>query len=422
MKMWGTSRRYLIIMSEIIADILGFLYCLMLGIAFVTSVGLVVYALLGGIMYLWEGIITGDPVWIILYPILIALPIFVWWTIKKGGDGFMIPVFSTRLDAGEIMVVQSYDGRMVWYTTPGRKWRGFGKVTRYPVQEHCRFSEKSDHNNNAYGSIQIRFNDGVYARISGSLIWQMPRDTKALVLLHENYGDSYAIREQVLRTFLERSFLEAASVISARESYVEKRNDFLLDIRSHCVRKTESGIVISELTINDIKYDEGFGKQIKLEFDTAMQVQLAIARAKEAEQEAISAERRGEARAAAAKWEQEAIKVKAVIEAAQKLEVAKIEAEAAEHAKLAEIRHAQAEAERIKLTMEANGTREKWAAYIKVNEAYAKVLEGYKGSLVPSVMMGDMGDKGGSGLLELLSLKIARDLGLEMDSSEQKGT
>jgi len=47
---------------------------------------------------------------------------------------------------------------------------------------------------------------------------------------------------------------------------------------------------------------------------------------------------------------------------------------------------------------------------IHSNEAYAKALENYN----PSVVMGETG-RGGNELLSLLAIKVARDLGLEMN-------
>src|SRR6185437_14888447 len=64
-------------------------------------------------------------------------------------------------DASTVMVIQSpIAGTLNWYTTPGVKWRGFGKVTTYPKRDQFWFSNKGDQGKNGDESLKIRFNDG----------------------------------------------------------------------------------------------------------------------------------------------------------------------------------------------------------------------------------------------------------------------
>ena len=70
--------------------------------------------------------------------------------------------------------------------------------------------------------------------------------------------------------------------------------------------------------------------------------------------------------------------------------------------------------------MEADGALEKkLQAYIEVSKLYASAIKDYKGNWVPGVVMG--GGNGthaaGSGvqdLIDLLTIKTARDLGLDL--------
>jgi len=72
--------------------------------------------------------------------------------------------------------------------------------------------------------------------------------------------------------------------------------------------------------------------------------------------------------------------------------------------------------------MEADGALEKKLdAFIKVNKVYAEAVQGYQGSLVPTVIMGEHHDRqpAGGGVAELMQLftamavkSLALDMGL----------
>jgi len=368
------------------------------------------------------------------------------------------------VDASELMVIQSpLSGHLTWYTSPGVKWQGLGKVTKYRKRDQFWFSLKTDQGKKIDESLQVRFNDGAHAAISGSIAWEMPFDEQNLTALHIRYGAHTAIEQQLVRTVVEKAVYMTGPLMSSKESYAEKRNELLRlmeDQVQHGVYRTETvqerqpdpmtgqsrtvnivrlvldregqvlrqetsplqdfGIKTFNLSINEIKYDPQVEQQIQLQQQALMQVQLAVARAKEAEQEAITVAKRGEAEAARAKWEQEVVKAKAVTEAQQKLEVAKLDAEAAEQFKRAETLRGEGEASRRRLVMEADGALEKkLQAYIEVSKLYAAAMQNYKGSWVPSVVMGggtgtQTAGSGAQELINLLTAKTAQELGLGM--------
>ena len=70
-----------------------------------------------------------------------------------------------NVNADEIMVIQSpISGELTWHTTPGIKWQGLGKVTKYPKRSIYEFQSK------------VRFNDGGHAQMHGSIQYEMPTD------------------------------------------------------------------------------------------------------------------------------------------------------------------------------------------------------------------------------------------------------
>jgi len=152
-----------------------------------------------------------------------------------------------------------------------------------------------------------------------------------------------------------------------------------------------------------------------------MQIQTAVVKAKEAEQEKLTVEAKGAADAARAKWAQEVIKATEVTAAEQRVQVARLDADAAALKKKKDILEGEGEGEKKRLIMSADGALEqKLRAYIEVNKMYADAMAKYQGAWVPGVVMGGAG--GGAGragggatdLIDMLSVKTARDLSLDM--------
>ncbi len=373
-----------------------------------------------------------------------------------------------HMDANQIMVIQSpVAGTLTWYTTPGIKWQWFGTPTKYIKREQFWFSIRKDQGKKGDESIKIRFNDNSHASISGSVAWEMPTDVKNLTALHVKYGSQHAIEQQLIRTVIEKSVYMTGPTMSSTESASERRNELLNLIEDQIQRGvyrtetveekkpdpitgvpktfkiakivmdkgipqrveasplTDFGIKTFNLSINEVKYDEAVEKQIQQQQAALMQVQIAVARAKEAEQEAITVAKKGEAEAAAAKWKQEVIKATEVTAAEQRKRVAELDAQAAEQTKRKETLLGEGEGARRRLVMEADGALAvKLDAYVKVNERYAQAIEKYTGSWVPQFQMGGGGTTGVASsnaqqLIDLLTAKTARDLGLDMSMKSQ---
>lgn len=367
------------------------------------------------------------------------------------------------LDAGELMVVQSpFAGTLTWSTTPGVKWQGFGEVTKYKLRSQYWFSSKDDQGSELQQSIKVRFNDGGHGNISGSLAWEKPLTEEFLTAMHRKYGSESAVEQQLVRTVIEKSVYMVGPMISSAESYSSRRTDLLryiedqiqngvyqtatepekipdpmtgilktvnvvkilTDEKGNFLRQDVSplslfGVKTFNLSINEIAYDPTVEEQISTQQKATMQVQTAVAQAKEAEQKAITAAKEGEANAAKAKWEQEVIKAQQVTEAQQKLEVAKLNALAQAQNKQAKIYEGEGEAAKQRLIMQANGALEmKLEAYKEVNFRYADALKEGKSNFVPLVVGGDGKGGGQAGsvneLIQLWQAQTAHQLNLDM--------
>lgn len=362
------------------------------------------------------------------------------------------------IGAGEIVVIQgAFDGKLHVYKQSGVVWQGFGTVTRYKKSFQYWFSKS---NKKGDGSIKMRFNDGGHANLSGSIRVDLPLSDSLIVQLHTRFGSQEAIENTLVSTVITKSVYMTAPLMSSKESYSERRNDlisYIEDQATNGVYKTYTttmrvkdpmdttviktisvvrlrmsengtplveekspvsvlGIKLSNLGISDIDYDPIVEEQIKTQQQATMQVQTAIAHAKQAEQETFTVEQQGKANAAKAKWEQETKKAQAVTEAEQNLAVQELATKTSLSYKQQQIYEGEGEAEKKRLAMSANGALEqKLATYEKVNAAYAKAME--NSTWVPSIVMGSNGGSNSTGAAELINLlmaKTAKDLSLDL--------
>lgn len=367
-----------------------------------------------------------------------------------------------NLDASDLMVIQYLDGRMETFSTPGWKPQWFGRVTKYRKRTNYDFLA-SNRKGSSDEAIEVRFNDAGHGKISGSIAWEMPMDRDKFIRLHTLYGSQEAIERQLVAQVVNKAVYMTGPLMSSRESYAERRNELLSlvdDQIQHGVYRTRTiqtrepdpitgqeksvqvveivrdssghfgrqdaspledfGIKTFNLAINGVIYDESVEGQIKQQQQMVMAVQTAIVEAKTAEQAALTAEQNGKAQAAKAKWDQEVVKATEVTSAEKDLAVAELQAKTAEQYKRQQILEGEGDAGKQRLVMQANGALEqKLAALVEINKAYADAIQNYKGNWVPGVVMGGSSEKSiaGSGaqeMIQLLTIKAAKDLGLDM--------
>ncbi|MEK7603819.1 MAG: hypothetical protein AAB461_01730 [Patescibacteria group bacterium] len=266
----------------------------------------------------------------------------------------------------------------------------------------------------------------------------------------------------MVETVVNKSVYMTGPLMSSRESFAEKRNDLLRyvedqvesgvyqttsedirvrdelsgtdktvkvvkiangtdgnPLRQEQAQLTKFGIKPFNFSIKRLPYDKEVEDQIKQQQQITMQVQTAIAESRQAEQRAITVEQQGKADAAKAKWDQEVIKAKFVTEAQQRLEVAELDRKAAMETKAKDILLGEGEARRRELVMSADGALErKLQTYLEAQKVWADAVKDYRGNWVPGVVMGGGGQNGvASGaqdLVNLLTAKTARELGLDM--------
>lgn len=379
---------------------------------------------------------------------------------------FVVGVFQCVewLDAKHVMVIQYPNGSLAAFSEPGPKPQWFGTITKYERRAQYEFDNDkticAHADTKGFMPQRIRFAEGGHAHLCGALSWEMPTIPEKLFAIQKDFGSQYAIENALVSKALTNAIYFSGQMMTSTESSAERRGEllnFIEDQMKNGVYKTitrqervvdpltkqdrtiniieilrdkdtkqplrnntsaisEYGITLVQTSISEIKYEKDVERQISDQQKAKADVQIAIANAITAEQNTRTIAEQGKATAAKAKWEQETIKAKVVTEGQQRLEVAELDKKTAEQRKQEQILLGQGEAERKRMVMAADGALEKkLEALVKINEMYASAIKDYKGNWVPGVVMGSSsGSNQGLALVDLLTAKTARDLGLDM--------
>ena len=272
-----------------------------------------------------------------------------------------------------------FSGEMEYWTTPGFKWQWFGKTTNYYKTSQLWFGSDNEDGQQMGNPIPVIFNDASDGQIYGSLRVKLPTDPTYLARIQTDYNGMERLMQDLVRPTVTKVIYASGPLMSAFESYAEKKNDLIEYITDQLnngvykttVRQEETidpitgekktvkiaslivdenapggyrrsevspfsyyGLEIGQVAVSKIGYSETVRKQIAQQQEANMMVQTSKAKTLAAQQEAIRAEEAGKAAAMEAKWQQEKIKAVEVTKAEQAYEVARLQAlEAKELAK-----------------------------------------------------------------------------------------
>ena len=342
----------------------------------------------------------------------------------------------------EQIVVNQFplSGEMEYWTTPGFHWQWFGKTTNYYKTSQLWFGSDNEDSEQMGNPIPVIFNDASDGQIYGSLRVKLPTDPTYLARIQTDYNGMERLMQDLVRPTVTKVIYASGPLMSAFESYAEKKNDlieYITDQLNNGVYKTTVktietvdpitgekktvkiaslisdenapggykrsevspfsyyGLEIGQVSVSKIGYSETVRKQIAQQQEANMMVQTSKAKTLAAQQERIRVEEQGKADAEKARWEQEKIKAVAVTKAEQEYEVARLAAlEAKELAKKTkELGEAEAHAARLKvqagLTPLERATIEKETAI-----GVAQALAGSQVRWVPEVMVAGSGNNG----------------------------
>ena len=354
----------------------------------------------------------------------------------------------------EQIVVNQYpfSGKMSYWTEPGFKWQWFGSTTKYYKTQQFWFGGKDVEGNSHGTPIKVIFNDASVGYIYGSLRVVLPTDVEHLKLIQTAYNGMDRLMNDLVAQNVVKVIYASGPLMSAFESYAEKKNDmvaYITDQLTYGVYKTtvreedtidsftgESkkvkvaslvadenapngyvrsekspftsyGVIIDQVSITEITYDDKVNQQIQTQQQANMSIQTKKAEALAAQQDAIKAEAEGKAAAAKAKWEQEKVKATEVTKAEQEREVARLAAEKAEFDKKRIVAEGEAEAAANRAKVAAGLTPQERAEWeYKTKVGVAEALSKTKWPTI--VMSGNQG--GGSNAMDVIALKQMTDL------------
>ncbi len=358
------------------------------------------------------------------------------------------------VDSGTYQIRQMIvTGHMSAKMQPGMWLQLFSNIETWPKAETFFFTKEQRGTETVDRAIEVRFNDGSLCDVSGMriiLFWYqqdgslcdvsgtlriiLPSSEQQSIDLVSKYGYvDYADLEQKLILPVVRNALRlTANLMSARESYSEQRADFVFwawdqiqngiyetveetrkvvdPVSGQEVTKTFKiikksaqggpvyqrnpveglGITLVNFEVKLFDYTDKVRSQIGAQQTALMAVATARAKAQQAEQEALMAEAEGKANVAREKYKEEQKKVRAIVQAQerldvaeldktraivqakQRMEVADLDRRAAEQKKQEEILIGQGEAERKRLVLRADGAlTQKLEAYVQAQQVWA---------------------------------------------------
>lgn len=338
-------------------------------------------------------------------------------------------------------------GTMEVWSHPGMYAQKFGHTTTYQKTEQLWFGAQRQGE-----PIPVIFNDASDGLIYGSLRVKLPTDREHMLRIQTDYNGMDRLMNDLVRPTVTKVVYASGPLMSAFESYAEKKNnliEYITDQLNNGVytttvrtvnvidpitgekkqqkvaalisdslsaggfRRSEKspfeyyGIEIGQVSVSKIDYAEQVKRQISQQQQANMAVATARSQSLAAQQEAIRAEEQGKAAAAQAKWEQEKIKAVEVTKAEQEFEVARLAAlKANEEAKKIKA-EGEAEAYRQAKLVQAGLSPKERAEYeMKTKIGVAQALSTLK---LPTYVVAG-GSNGGANAMDAIGLKMMTDL------------
>jgi hypothetical protein len=120
-------------------------------------------------------------------------------------------------------------GTISAHMKPGVMWQSFGDVKAWPKARTFYFTSDSDEGANMDESIEVRFNEGSLCNVSGSCRIILPTEKAQAIALVKTYNfkDYDEFANELVRKVIRNALRLTANLMSARESYSEKRAEFL---------------------------------------------------------------------------------------------------------------------------------------------------------------------------------------------------
>lgn len=363
-------------------------------------------------------------------------------------------LFATN-DQGYYQIKQAaVTGDVTVHNQSGTYLRLFGEITTYHVSDMYYFS-KSDLDGGSGSEsdpIDIRFNDGGTAKVSGGIKFRLPSDPTSQLLIHRDFKSYERVKHDLIRQTVAEALMQTATLMRAEESYSTRRSEFTSLVEDQVkngiyetearefkskdsegnefverevnIKKDSKGqpiirkvsplktynLDVVQFVIKDIDFDQTIDALIAKKKEAEQMKVVARANAEKAKQDAITARAQGDAMIATEKAKQEVEKIKEVTIAQKNFEVSQLQRKQADQDAASEIVKGKAEAEINKLKVQAGLTPLERATIDK--ETRIGVAHELSAVQFPGMMIIGGEGKGGGALnpFDAIGLKSFMDL------------
>lgn len=280
-------------------------------------------------------------------------------------------VFETNNEGNYQVKQAAVSGDMSVRNKAGMYSQMFGDITTYQVSDMYYFSTSDlDGGSGAESQpINVRFNDGGTAAISGFIKFKLSTKTDNQLLVHKEFKSYDSVVNDLIRQHVASALKQTASLMQAEATYSSRRSEFISLTEQQIVRgifETEPvvekvkdvngkyfikrgvrilkdkegknvvkknspflryGIEVLDFNIKEIDFDSTIDALIAKKKEAQQKMVVAKAKAEEAKQDAITAREQGAARIAIAKADEDKAKLIEIIRAQRSKEIAEIQAQ-----------------------------------------------------------------------------------------------
>lgn len=378
--------------------------------------------------------------------------------------------------ATERTVITSANGSQFVRFQPGLYYAGiYATHAKYPNQISISYSVngpdwKLRDNGIDIGPISVRFNDPASATCEGIVQYILPTSEQEMLNIHNAHMSIEGLIKKRLAPYTLECLQSCAQLMNTEMHYsggrAQMAQDYLDQLRNgvfllnvqekntydsteHSYRKLyqvqkqyndstkeikrkfssikEYGIVVSDAQITNVDYETAIDSLIGKKLAAATKASVSRQELMTAQQQAQTAEAQGKRELVTIEYEKKKEQTSLVVEAETKVKVAEQDLSAQKIARLAATEEgakiktlADAKSYEKQRLIQADGALEqKLKAWVASQEYWAKAFGEYSGAIVPQMQMG--GGNGGNGavnFMELMGMKAARDLNLDLSNKK----
>lgn len=373
-------------------------------------------------------------------------------------------------DATERTVVTQFSGEQFVRFQPGPYYAGFfSKEVVWPNQISISYKEDQPDldlvdNTVEIGRVKIRFNDATTADASGIAQFILPVDEAKMIEMHNAHRSPEALVQRRLAPYTQECIQSSAQLLSSESHYsggraqmtqdyldqlqngafllqineintfdsLEKANRKIYQINIQkdktgtAKRKFSSikeyGVVASDAQITDVDYMSAVDSMLAKKITASTKASVSKQELMTAQQQQLTAEAQGKKKLVEIEYEQKQVQTIAVVKAQTEVETSKqyllqqdidLQASVKEAQKIKNYADANAY-EKSKSINADNGLNQKLEAYKEVQKAWAAAFASYGGNVVPTYQSGGGSGNGGVNFMELMGMKSAKDMNLDL--------